>query len=235
MPATNVGKPIAMSASVSRVNASATIPWALRAVAAVASNSPQNDPSHVETTSTSPGRSESTASSSPRYHSAGSSGTASTGTQCTVRARPASRNAGSSGRIRGAITRLRIPTLSRQSETTAGWRPSSLSISGWSSIGIRLLRGNLEQDLPPGPGRRAQLGESLLVRVEREAMGDDRSRRDPSAVQEVDDATPSRGGVAEARRQRQVVVHQQIRGELDRAPGRRQPDQEHRASSLPPA
>ena len=124
------------------------------------------------------------------------------------------------------------PTRAATSTSCAPFRASrprasrsACSAAGWAA-------GDLEHHLaarrrPPEPARRTPR----------------RSRRARSGgvticpgwmrpgVEQLDDPAPGRRRVAEARREREVVVDEQVGRQLERLPGRRQAEQQHAAAS----
>src|SRR5436190_14753761 len=92
--------------------------------------------------------------------------------------------------------------------------------------------GDLQHYLAAAPRRRAELYERLLEIREAESVRHEAAGAELSVVQEGDDTRPRCGRVAEARRERQVVVHEQVARQLERRAGRWQAElQDHAATA----
>src|SRR3989440_8020674 len=91
--------------------------------------------------------------------------------------------------------------------------------------------GDLEHDLAPASRRLGELRERVLELLEAERVRHETARVEGTVVQKRDNSRPRGGRVAEARCERQVVVHEEVARELERRAGGRKPELQGRAAA----
>src|SRR5436305_12330500 len=90
---------------------------------------------------------------------------------------------------------------------------------------------DLEHDLAAAPGGLGELRECLTEVLEAERVRHQSARTERTIVQKAHDARPRSGGVAEARGKREIVVHEEVAGQLERRTCGRESEEEHCAAT----